>query len=430
VKRLFLVSSVLLSIQFSPLAADSTLSLDQAVALAVKNNLDLAQAQKDLEIARADLRAAYADMLIPTAAINGAFSYMDPAQSAAYPFHDNYSVGLQITRTLFAGGRYWFGREARQLAADFAEYKLKDKTKEVVRTTSLDFYNLLLLKEKLALALANDKSLKDHLESTRINYENGIASQLDYLRDQVRYKNNQPLVSEARDAYDIGRINFANSIGIPAAPLFEPLGDLRDSVKVAPVSTDEAVLLKSAMENDLSVRTAEYTIASNQAAAAVAASARSPVINSSFNYGYTYRVDFPAATRTFDSSWTFTLSCVIPLDAWIPYVSKVSNQLTGADELVAKNRLAREQAVQALETRVKSLLLSLVSAEQNVGSQSDNVTQAKLVLDMAAKQYREGSISSLDLSDAELSYNQAVTNYLQALYTRYSTILQLNDIMQ
>jgi outer membrane protein len=429
-KRLFLILAFFLFTPFSLLAADSTLSLDEAVSIALKNNLDIQQAQKDLEIARADLRAAYADMLIPTAVINGVFSYVDPAQSAAYPFHDNYSVGLQITRTLFAGGRYWFGREAKQLAADFTEYILRDKTKEVVRTTRLDFYNLLLLKEKLALALENDKSLKDHLETTRINYENGIASQLDYLKDQVRYKNNQPLVSQARDAYNIGRINFANSIGIPSSPPFEPRGDIRDAVNVAAASTDEAVLLENAMRNDLSLRTADFTIATNQAAAAMAASARSPVINSSFNYGYTYRVDFPATTRTFDSSWSFTLSCVIPLDAWIPYVSKVSNQLTAADELVARNKLAREQTAQALETRVKSLLLSLVSAEQNIESQGENVTQAKLVLDMATKQYREGSISSLDLSDAELSYNQAVTNYLQALYDRYSTILQLNDIMQ
>ena len=50
--------------------------------------------------------------------------------------------------------------------------------------------------------------------------------------------------------------------------------------------------------------------------------------------------------------------------------------------------------------------------------------------EIAQRQYREGGLSSLDLSDAELGYSQALANYWQALYDRYADVLQLIDYIE
>jgi outer membrane protein len=406
-----------------------TLTVDDAVGIALKSNLDIKQSEKDLAIAQADLRAAYADLFMPTVQLNGAFSYTDPV-SLSNPFNDNYSFGLQITRSLFAGGKYWFAKESKRFAAELAEYKLKDKIREITRTTRISFYNLLLLREKLRIAQENDRSLKGRLESTRINYANGIASELDYLKDQVKYKNNQPLLAQARNNYDIGRINFANSIGLASLSPLEPAGDILDATKLVAVMTEEDKIVEIALANDLSIRSSDYDIAMNEANKASTVAARFPSLSGSFNYGYNYKATPPATDRALVSGWTFTLSCIVPLDPWIPAISKVANQETSADELTAKKKLIREQTLLAIKTKVKTLLMNIKYAEQNIESQRENVTQAKLILAIAGKQYREGTLSALDLSDTEVSYNQATANYLQALYDRFTNMLQLNDMVQ
>jgi outer membrane protein len=406
-----------------------TLTVDQAVDIALKNNLDIRQAEQDVAVSQANLRGAWAAMLMPTIQLAGSYEYTDVIQSAfAYPYNDTYSAGLQVTRALFAGGRYWFAKESARLSSDFALFKLTNEKKTIVRNTRTNFYNLLLLKTLLLQAQATDKYLKDHLDSTRINFQNGLASQLDYLTDQVKYLNNKPLLDQAENGYEIGKATFAFFLGLPAGQTVEPQGNLEDSTAIRPLLTDEDKILAAAVSLDLGVRTADYNILVSQANAAAAAASRSPSVSGNFTYAFSTRA--AAGGREFSPGWTLTLSAVVPLDAWIPYVSVVSNQLMSADELTAKLKLAKEQAVGALRTNIKTLLLNITYAQASIESQKENMNQAKLALDIAQKQYREGTLSSLNLSNAEVTYNQAAANYLQALYAGYTNILALNDLIE
>jgi len=408
-----------------------TLTVDEAVDMALKNNLDVRQAERDVAVAQANLREAWAAMLMPTFQLTGSYSYTDQIQSTfAYPYNDNYSAGLQVSRTLFNGGRFWYSKENARYSAQLADFKLRDRRKAVVRTTRINFYNLLVLRDLLRLAQANDRYLKEHLDSTRVNFKNGLASQLDLLQDEVKYQNNKPLLNQAENNYEVAKLSFALTIGLPAGRSVEPSGEVADSAAIQPLSTDEGTVVASALTLDPGVQTAEYQILINQAAAAAYAALRLPSIAGNFNYAFSTRVTAPGSDRVFTPGWSFSFSAVIPLDAWIPYASVVSNQIMSADELTAKLRLAKEAAVNALRIKVRTLLLNIKYARANIEGQRENVAQAKLALDGAEKQYSEGNLSSLALTDAEVSYNQATVNYLQALAAGYSNVLELNDLVK
>jgi outer membrane protein len=446
-RRMIWMAIFLLSTSFPLLAENATLTVDQAVALALKNNLDIRQAEQDVFIARADLLAAWADLYMPSLQLAGSFAYTDPVPSAANPYNDSYSAGVTVRKDLFAGGKYWSAKEAKRLALDYAESKYGEKTKEIKRQTRLNFYSLLLLKEKLRIAVDFDKSLKYRLESARINYANGIVSQLDYLKEQVKYKNNQPLLLKARADYRIARINFAAFVGAasngpggslpssaegPALSLVEgpePSGDILDSLRVALKNADEEAVIQAALARDLTLRALDFETAVNAANKDALLAARWPTLTGSFNYKFDYKRD-TGPDRIFLPGWTASLSLIVPLDPWIPGVSKLSQQIAGADALAAKKKLQREQTEAAVKGKVKTLIANAALAEESIASQQENVKQAKLVQDTAARQYREGSLSALDLNDAEVAYSQALANYWQALYDRYANVLQLNDYLE
>jgi outer membrane protein len=428
-------------------ARPASLTVDQAVELALRNNLDVRQAEEDVLIARADLGAAWADLYMPSLVLSGSFGYIDPV-TVSNPFNDSYSAGVTLRKDLFSGGKYWFAKEARQLTLDYAEVRLAEKKKEIERLTRLNFYALLLLKEKLRIATEYDKSLKYRLESARLNYANGIISQLDYLKEQVRYKNNQPLLLKAQNDYRNARRDFADFLGLQPAdgaeggfdsaqPKVEPsanegpepVGDILDSLRLKLTTDDEAAITASALASDLSLRALDYQAAVNEANRNALLAARWPTLSGSFNYKFDYKSS-GGADRSFVPNWNAGLSLNIPLDPWLPGISKLSQQLAGTDALAEKTRLQRAQAEMAVRSRVKTLLANLALAEESLASEQENVKEAKQVQDAAAKQYREGSLSVLDLNDAEVAYSQALANYWQALYERYSTVLQLNDYLK
>jgi len=454
-RRHILTAVLFLFTVLSLSAQGASLTIDQAVDLALGNNLDVRQAEQDVLMARADLGAAWADLYLPSLFLSGSFGYTDPV-TVSNPFPDGYSAGVTVRKDLFSGGRYWFAKEARRYALDYAEVRLADKKREVERATRLDFYALLLLKEKLRIAVEADKNLRYRLESARLNYANGVISQLDYLKEQVRYKNNQPLLLKAQNDYKMARLAFAAFLGLetgpnaadrnpgPAeggfdssppkpVPTFregpEPAGDILDSLRVALISDDETKLTEAALARDLSLRALDYESAVTDANRNTLLASRWPTLSGSFNFKFDYKSS-GGTDRAFTPGWIANLSLNIPLDPWLPGVSKLSRQLEGADALAVKQKLQRAQTVIAVRTRVKTLLSSLAIAKESLASQQENVRQAKLVQEAAAKQYREGRLSVLDLNDAETAYSQALANYWQALYDRYATVLQLNDYLE
>jgi outer membrane protein len=425
-----------------PLSAQSAgLTIDQAVGQALQNNLDLKQSEQDVLIARADLAAAWADLYMPSLLLSGSFGYVDPV-SGSNPFNDSYSAGVILRKDLFTGGKYWFAKEGKGRALEYAAGKLSEKRKEIARTARLNFYALLLLKEKLRIAVEYDKSLKYRLESARINYANGAISQLDYMKEQVRYRNNQPLLLRAQNDYRIGRISFAAFLGdapdqglaptpeagpaLSAAEGPEPVGDILDSLSLTLKTTAEADITAAALARDLTLRALDYQATANEAAKGALLASRWPTLSGSFNYKFDYKTS-GGPDRSFVPNWAATLSLTVPLDPWLPGISRLSRQIAGADALATKTTYQRAQADTAVRGKIKTLLANLELAQESIASQRENVKQAKLVQDTAARQYREGSLSVLDLNDAEIAYSQALANYWQALYDRYATVLQLND---
>jgi len=116
------------------------------------------------------------------------------------------------------------------------------------------------------------------------------------------------------------------------------------------------------------------------------------------------------------------------IDDWLPS-SKTSKMIEESEENIKKAEYLRSQMVDSITLQVDRLLMQLEEAKQNIASQSEAVRLAKLGYDLANKRYRYGTSSSLEVSDALLSLNQAELNYLQAVFSYYSSTLQLKKMI-
>jgi outer membrane protein TolC len=456
----------LLSVAFTQ---TTTLSLSNCIELALRNNNTLAQYEKDIKIAEAQYLQALGDLYTPSISASGSYTILDPKtvdngkivtpeygyvvtnmpvlqngiptgsyvpvpvmipkgfQTNQQVFQDNYSMGISITKPLFTGFKLWNATKIKKLNLELAKQKYEDKKREIVTSISTSFYNLLLIRENIKLLEDLDKSLKERWNYALSAYNAGIVSEYDKIRAEVSYKNNQPNLIKIKNAYITAKIAFCNQIGITNYDDIEFTGNLLDSTNISvSISLEEATTL--AISNDINLKNIDYTIENLKITKQITSANRYPTVTGFFNYKYDYKKEKSSDTdRKWVDSWSAGIQLTMPIDSWIPF-TKTYHTENEIDENIKKLELTRQQLIDSIRLQVKNIFLQIEQSKELIVSQSENVRLAKAGLDLANKRYRAGAVSSLEVTDAEVSYNQAQLNYLQAVYEYFSNELQLKKI--
>ncbi len=430
-----------------------TLTVSNTVELALQNNLQLQQAEKDMKIAEAQYNGSKSDFWMPGINLSGNYTYIDPNTvsnsvislpvplavyvkpgvtvpyyiSAQTVYGDNYSSSLSITKPLFAGFRLWNSMEMKRLNLEMTKAKYDDARKQVAAYITTSFYNLFLLKEKINLTADLNRNLKNRLDYTTDNFKAGAVSKFDMIRAEVAYKHYQPVLEKLTNVYIAAKMDFCNSIGQKDYENIEFIGSLMDSTNMLiDVTVDEAIPLT--LSNDISMISLDFTIKTLKLAKDIASSAGYPVVSAFFNDKYAYGMEnFIATNRSWFNSWTAGIQVSIPLDSLLP-VSKAAYNADEAEQNIKKMELAKEQLSDGITLQVRNLFMTIDQAKNSIDSQYDTLNQSKLGLEIANNRYKEGTSSLLDVTDAEVSYAQSQVDYLQAIYDYFSSVIQLKRL--
>ncbi len=430
-----------------------TITVSNAVELALMNNLQLKQSGDDVAIAKAQLGQSFADYAVPKISANGSLTFLDPQTvnngildsftagppAGGFPFTlipvqytnvfaDNYSAGISVNKTLFTGFRLWNSMRVKQISLDLANRKYEDKKKEITYNTLYSFYNLFLLRENIKLSEGQDASLSNQVRNIGLNYVNGSASEYDKIRVNVLYKYNQPRLLTARNAYQTARISLCDSIGIKDYDDVEFIGNLMDYTNLILTDLTESNVLEKAFSNDIGLKTMDYSIEILKVTKDINDGAKYPTLSAFFNYKTDYeKYNMTNAGRDWVTGWNTGLQLSIPIDDWLP-VSRTANSVEEVNANIRKSLNAREQMAENLSLQVKSLLMQLEVAKINVGSQLEGLNQAQLGLDVANKRYGAGAALASEIIDSEFSFTQAQMGYLQAVFDYYTSILKLKRL--
>lgn len=457
-KILFVFISVLF---FNPLylAAGEvrSMSLSNALQLALERNLTILQLRRDVSIAEAQLNQAFADMVLPDASLSAGFTWLDPDtvnkgivdgarvisnasfMGLTFPvtetvkltnaYYDNWSLGLTVAKPLFMGMRLGNSYRLRQWNVELSRMKLRDKELEIEAQVRTSFYNLFLLQENIRLTLDMDKSLRERLSYTRANYNAGLVSDYDIIRADVQYKNNLPKISRVSNAYRTSVTAFRNLIGDNGPEEVRFIGSLVEATNIRVPALEREKALERALSNDINLRVIDITLETLILTRSIAEAGRYPQLSAFFSWKLDYKKTNTYDTeRSWNGSWNTGLQLSVPLDDWLP-VSRTANAALETGELIEKTRLSRRQLVEGITLQLDTLLLQVEESRDNIKSQSELVRQARRGYDIANERYRFGTSSSLEVTDAEVSYNQAQLTYLQSIYEYYSSVVRLSRML-
>jgi outer membrane protein, multidrug efflux system len=382
--------------------------LRDLIATALRNNRDLRIAVLNIEQAKAQYDIRRADQY-PTvgAAVNAsrAPSPVNGKESSLY------TVGLALSSWEID----FFGRIASLSQAALAQYLATEEGRKaaqisLVSSVANTWLSLVADQELLAVARDTLQTREESLRLTKLRFDNGVASELDFRLAQSLTETARVALAQGQRQLELDANALSLLVGQPATP------DVAGNVAIANLALPDvpAGLPSEVLVRRPDVRQAEQQLVSANANIGAARAAFFPRITLTASAG----TASDALSGLFKSgSWAYTVApgLLQPIFDAGRNAAGLRSAEVGRDIAVAQY----ERAIQTAFREVSDALAGRTTLADQVRAQ-DNVTAAETVrLRLSTLRYDNGVASYLELLDAQRSLftarQQQVQTRLQLL---------------
>jgi len=437
--RLSLTTLLLLSIFRAGAQASEkkTLTLDDAILIALQKNQDLIAAKLDVDKANARVNEAIGTAL-PSLDLTGRYTralkkpvfflpdFNDLSSGRTVPIQigSNHAVDvtLGVQQVLF-NSAVITGIGASQIYLRAAEDMYRAKQLETIAKVRKAYYRVLLAKEVVEMMRANLQNAEDNLTNVRLLLDQGLVSEYDELRATVGVENLRPLVIEAENNYALAIDGLRVTMGVAPSEEYAIEGVLTyeavDSGLVA--SATQTVL-----ENNASLKALRRQIDVNKALVNIERSNYLPTLVAFGNYQYQVaKNSLNISPRHFIGSSVVGLQLSLNLFQGLQTNARV-------DQAKVDVRRMEEQVASAennLRTALHSVLLQLEQSQKRIEAQTRTVEQAERGYKIASTRFLSGSGTQLEVNDAQLALTQAKVNRMQAVYDYLVASAELDQLI-
>ncbi len=404
IKRKVLIFILLLVLSPSLVKAEEILlTLDEALAIAMRDNRDVLLKAEDVKKALAKIAESNA-AFAPTLNFTGGWT-----DTRGYYSKD---LGQSTTQTTLKQYIYKGGKTINTIAQ--SKYKqevsqaLLDKARlELGLGVYKSFYTLLLSGGLSTLNKGIVDNTQEHLASIKERYKNGQASESDILI----IENSLATVKETYES----SVNQAEAAGA----LLNNLLYLDKGTRIKPaaqfnyqlqeIAYDQAFL--KTMQARPEIRQYEAQLKADKKAVEIAKADTRPSIYASWDY-YSRSHTSSSTSRNWNDYNVIGLTFSWPVfDGWATR-SKVEQALVDLKETeLTKQKVGRDIALELKNAYLclKDAIAKLQASEADLKVWVDNLSGAR-------EKYSRGIISLLDMNDANLKYEISAFNRKQAIY--------------
>ncbi len=418
-----------------------TLTLDEAIDLALSDNPTVKVA--NLEVERYDyVRKQTLSSLYPQVDASLQYSLalrrQEMTEGFSFGGKNTFNTAASVSLPLFAPAVY------EQLKLNRTQM---ESAVESARATRIDmiasvrsaYYNVLLAEQSLAVLQEAVLTTERVVANTKNLYDNGLASEYDYLTAQVQLSNLRPQVLQTENAISITKLQLKMYLSLPADVDVEVVGTL-DGFR-------DKVLLSEDYSRDISdnttLRSLDIQADMLKHQEQLIKSARMPMVAAFGQVSYIgqERVDLSglmggmagggasggqsdvvAQTRAqaAASQSKFWWQCPISVGAQvsIPLFAgfKTVNQLREVRNQMSQLDIQRQYAEEGIRLQVEQAINTLITARETMLSNERTVEQAEKAYEISLTRYNAGAGTILELNSSQLSLTQAQLSYSQSIY--------------
>lgn len=434
-----LFSSALLGAQeTSPLR---TVTIEEAVALALENNISLSSSAIDVRMAKRDADLAW-NVFLPAVQASGTLARSNnadnpyaaimsglPGYTPVTPTEkDHWSamVGLNISLNLNVALMEGLKATRQSYEAGKLTYEqAKAQTEQSVRKA---FYAILLAEGSLDIGRDKLSISEERLNQTKINFANGLVSELAYLQTQLSVETQKPEIREAELNLEQQKNMFAFLLGLPEGTRISLDGKIEPNM----ISLDADQVIGKNMANrlDIAILGKNIELMNTQLRAAKLQTYTPSV---ALSQSYLPRLSAIDASWTNADNWTdssgaFSVTVAFNLTGLFP-LSAAGQSLAKTQDGIRKMELSMKQLSYNADMEIRNLIKKLDKSQTAIAARELNVSIAEKAYRLTEQGYRAGTIEYLDLKDAESSLLQARLGVLSEKFTYLTTMLDLETAL-
>ncbi len=429
-KRLLILLAVMLTTTVS--FSQTTLTLDEAIKIALQRNSALVKAKYNLESSQASVKSAYGDLL-PNFGLSSGWNWgktEDPGgtqviggQPVNVPATStdtrNYSVGAGGSIVLFNGLANYANISSAELNYEAAELNIDKFKKDIVQTTTILYYTILKNKALAKVKEENYKYNNKLLETITERNKLGSAPVADLYAQQVQAGGAEVGLIRANYSVAAAQNNLIDYLSLDVLEEYEFVSkiDTVDNNNIASYNkefTSVKEMVDFALLNRTDYLGQQKTVTSTEKGITIANGGFWP----SLTGGYNFSTNAVAVDKLFDRRvWGVSLNLNFPI---------FSNFNTSTAVQFAKVRnLSAEEDLKALERRVKIEIkqgyLDFEAVSKALDVAIKTVKSASENRRIQYERYSLGSGTFLDVLQSDRDYQTAISSRIDAEFNFHSS---------
>ncbi|MGB8658425.1 MAG: TolC family protein [Candidatus Zixiibacteriota bacterium] len=413
-------------------------SLDQCIEMALKTNAGLIAAENSYRVARSDVWTGWGRV------IPGLNSQLGYSRQVSGP--GEFTVTDSITGQVLATGltsittshRYSAGISASQnwSLGGYDFYNIREKnaaTGSALNSYHLSRQDLILsvkqayfevLRATMLLDIQKDalKRADEQLKIAETKYQLGSASYSDVLKAKVLHGDVELALITADNTLKVDKATLNSWVGRSVDLPIEVEENL--SQPQFDYSYEDA--LAQALKENFNLKKAGFDQRSAEDQLGMARSSFFPNFNLSGSYSWG-NVDLSEIKWIRQRDYTWNLGASFSFPIFEGFQRKQNLSSAKANLKYAKENL--RQTKNDVTLQLKQAFLGVQQAKQSIDLTKSKTESAKEDLDLTQEKYSLGAASILDLLDVEVSFKQAQSDQVQALYDYNLAVAQADKAM-
>ena len=400
---------------------DSTLTYEEAVKIALRENIQIQQQRNLLDVAKAERAQAYAQFA-PSVGFEaqGSKIYGRQFDNTAAEFTDQasrLSGGLGASLPLFNGLRNYHQLRQSQASAAAQVQTINQTQQDVIFNVSQQYLQVLLNQELLRITQANLVQQKELLESIRTFVDAGLRNIADLYNQESETKRIALLEVEAENDLAISRVQLIRTLQIDPFKTWSFAEPDAEQWEVLAENIDLEEAYNTAVAHRPDLQSQRNTIQANRYDIGVARSRYWPSLSLDYYFGSQYSTLFDPTLR--DQLLNINKVQVISLNLSVPIFNNLqTHTVVQRQKQVFNNaQLALEDLERNILEQLQTAVADYRAAQQRLIAAEAQVKAAEKALEAEKERFRLGVGNVLDINRVNATYVEAQANLVQANYT-------------
>ncbi len=423
-------------------AQTSALTINDCIQIAVKNNSNLKNAQRRVDIAGSNVTTARS-FILPS--LNASFNPSRTFQSAALynrdvPVEDPvtgeitfvqqqsiteqsttsfFTSSFSISQTIYDGGRWWNQIKQANRNYSSAEYSYENTRKQTIAALVQRYYEYIKSLKLLDVFQQAVESSKEQLKRTEVMYELGAVAQADVFRGKVSLGQDMTNLISQQNIVNLNRNNL--NIAMARNP-GTPIEVVETNLEIEPLDRSLEETWSMAEQINPELKSLEETMSASDYGVKMSKANFLPRITFSGSYARS-NSQFNQLYDPIDKNYQIRGQISLSWNIFNGFSDMASIDRANLTYYIDRENLINRKLT--LRNDIEQAFLNLQSNKEIESINLDNVQSAEEDLRLNEERYRVGAGTVLEIVTARVSLTRARATLIS---TKYNKLIYLAEL--